>query len=62
MTLRCARCGSYALAFTAQSYTETTLFEGYECEHCGATGSLTANDNTGISYTEGAIESDGEVW
>ena len=59
MTLCCSRCGSHALEFTAQSYTETTLFEGYRCENCGATGSFTANDRTGVSYTEGGIEDDG---
>ena len=60
MTLRCARCGSYALEFTVQSYTETSLFEGYRCEICGAEGTYEVNDATGISSLSGDIESDFE--
>lgn len=59
MTLRCARCGSYALEFTVQSYTDTHLYEGFRCEDCGATGSYSVDDVTGISNTSGDIESDG---
>ncbi|EMA41427.1 hypothetical protein C447_01195 [Halococcus hamelinensis 100A6] len=60
MVLRCARCKSYALEFTAQSYTETRLFEGYRCEHCGAEGSYSVHDTTGVSSLDGDIEDDFE--
>ena len=40
MTLQCDECGSYALAITAQSYDGDHAFESCECEHCGASGSL----------------------
>lgn len=60
MTLRCARCKSYALEFTVQSYTETHLFEGYRCEHCGAEGSYEVDDLTGVSHLDGDLESDFE--
>lgn len=40
MTLRC-ECGSPALEFTAQSYSEDgSAFEAYRCADCGRTGSL----------------------
>ena len=59
MTLRCARCGSHALEFTVQSYTETHLYEGYRCENCGAEGSYEVDDVTGSSQLSGDIEDDG---
>jgi DNA-directed RNA polymerase subunit RPC12/RpoP len=59
MTLRCSNCGSYALAITSQSYSDTSAFEAYECEHCGATGSLRHEDRPPRTELSGDIECDG---
>ncbi|WP_435346048.1 hypothetical protein [Haloarchaeobius sp. HRN-SO-5] len=58
MTLRCAQCGSYALSITSQSYTDTRAFESYECDDCGATGSLTHHDNPARTSLSGSLERD----
>lgn len=58
MTLHCSNCGSYTLEITEQSYSETSAFEAYECEDCGATGSLTHEDNPSRTTLNGDIESD----
>lgn len=61
MTLVC-QCGSSALEITDQSYSETSALEVYECQSCGATGTLTMDDS-GHQMTErlsGCLESDFE--
>ena len=58
MTLVCETCGSYDLHITAQSYDGPRAFEGYECDGCGATGSLTHDDVTGTTL-DGCLGSDG---
>lgn len=58
MTLRCSECGSYALEITSQSYTDAGAFEAYECEHCGAMGTLTHDDHPPRTSLDGSIESD----
>ena len=59
MTLRCGECGSYALAIISQSYGETSAFEAYECDDCGATGTLTHEDRPPRTRLGGDIERDG---
>ena len=44
-------CSSVALEITEQSYGEQSAFEGYKCETCGRTGSLTHDDVTGTTLT-----------
>ena len=56
MTLVC-ECGSYALEITAQSYNGDRAYEGYRCEHCGRTGSLTHDPTFGTSL-DGCLGSD----
>ena len=58
MTLQCDECGSYALAITAQSYDGDHAFESYECEHCGASGSLTHDPTLGTTL-DGCLGRDG---
>lgn len=48
-------CGSVALAITAQSYHDGHAVEGYECEHCGQTGTLTHDPDLGTTLT-GCLE------
>ena len=43
-------CGALELTITEQSYGEQSAFEGYECEVCGRTGSLT-HDATGTTLS-----------
>lgn len=61
MTLLCSNCGSYALAITEQSYSDTSAFEAFKCEDCGATGNLTHEDNPAQTTLSGDIESDGSL-
>jgi len=56
MTLVC-KCGSYALEFTAQSYSDRSAFEAYKCEACGATGSLAYDEYDGERLS-GCLETD----
>lgn len=61
MTLVCDSCGSYDLAITYQNYTETTAFERYECENCGATGTLRHSEtNTRGATLSGSLTDDWE--
>lgn len=59
MTLVC-QCGSHALAIVDQSYGEDSALEVYECEDCGATGTLTMQDRGGRidERLSGCLESD----
>lgn len=61
MTLRCSNCRSYALEIAEQSYSDTSAFEAYECEDCGATGNLTHEDNPPRTTLSGDIERDGSL-
>lgn len=58
MTLQCSECGSYALEITSQSYSDTSAFESYECEDCGATGSLVHEDKPPRTDLNGSIQRD----
>lgn len=44
-------CGALELEITAQSYGDGHAFEGYKCEVCGRTGSLTYDEFTGTTLT-----------
>lgn len=61
MTLRCSECGCYDLTITDQSYGEASAFEAYECDNCGATGSLTHDDRPPRTTLSGSIERDGRL-
>lgn len=55
-TLSCSRCGSgWGLVITNQSYDGDHAFEAYECEECGATGSL-SHDPVGGTTLSGCLE------
>lgn len=54
-TLSCARCGhGWGLVITRQSYGDGA-FEAYECEDCGATGSLTHDGVTNRTTLSGCL-------
>lgn len=44
-------CGALELEITAQSYGEQSAFEGYRCEVCGRTGSLTYDEYSGTTLS-----------
>lgn len=61
MTLVCESCGSYELSITSQTYTETTAFEQYECDACGATGTLRHDGSNANGATlSGSLTTDWE--
>jgi hypothetical protein len=50
-------CGALELEITAQSYSDDGgAFEGYRCEVCGRTGSLTHDAVTGRTTLSGCLE------
>lgn len=58
MTLQCGRCGSGLLEIIAQSYSQHSAYEVYECEECGNKGSLRMDSITNQQSLSG-LESDG---
>lgn len=55
MVLSC-QCGSHAIEITSQSYHGDSAFESYECQHCGRTGTLDHDGNTGQTRLSGCLE------
>ncbi|MFC5970054.1 hypothetical protein ACFPYI_01800 [Halomarina salina] len=57
MTLACEQCGgTWSLRIVSGSGTaDTGVFERYECEHCGNTGTLTYDGVTNETRLSGLV-------